>query len=520
MIVLDKITAESDDHQQQIWDVLAREIWPIFSATIRHIVFKEGNHLDNLRSRTSPTILTDLIQLNSICSYGLFPDVIADDGEPNANYAWQALAKLLHTPIIDDGRNRQILYKWLHTPTKNGQPKRLVCYGSLGYDPLGPPILEWVNNFKEVVRYIFLIVYDQLRMIKVERVGADDVVALITLNRPKALNADDGVHAIVLTGSEKAFAAGADINEMVPKKFAEFSVAVFWRIGLKLRLYESRQLRRLTDTPSGVDAFIQLAMMCDIIYAGEKAMFGQPEIKIGTIPGACGTHRLARIVGKSLAMKMCLTGEPINASKALQSGLFAEVFPPDQLVSEAIKLGETGGGVKYCQKDDSMEKTTEFSFSVTRCETTYFTIKCTTTFKEGKEQHSGDDEGEEADEHRTKKRGIISLEDGIIVDAEPLAKREKKQLVTPVNALEKGWDGELEKEGNLVRNSVLSEALWKSNAKWKEYIDTWLITVKNLKEVMHGKSFGEPSFKFNPLQGTGNNEASHCFECLPQQRRI
>ncbi|KAL3112271.1 hypothetical protein niasHT_013290 [Heterodera trifolii] len=138
-------------------------------------------------------------------------------------------------------------------------------------------------------------------------------------------------------------------------------------------------------------------------------------------------------------MKMCLTGEPINASKALQSGLVAEVFPPDQLVSDAIKLGETGGGVKYYQKDDSMEKTTEFSFSVIRCETTYFTIKCTTTFKEVKEQHSGDDEGEEADEHRTKKRGILSLEDGISSSyAEPLAKREKKQLVIPVKLVDEG----------------------------------------------------------------------------------
>ncbi|KAL3117150.1 hypothetical protein niasHT_007553 [Heterodera trifolii] len=193
-------------------------------------------------------------------------------------------------------------------------------------------------------------------MIKVERVGADDVVALITLNRPKALNAlcsqlmdelahsltyldkDDGVHAIVLTGSERAFAAGADIKEMVPKKFAEVFGGGFLENWSQVATVRKPTIAAVNGHALGGGC--ELAMMCDIIYAGEKAMFGQPEIKIGTIPGAGGTQRLARIVGKSLAMKMCLTGEPINASKALESGLVAEVFPPDQLVPEAIKLGE------------------------------------------------------------------------------------------------------------------------------------------------------------------------------------
>lgn len=197
-------------------------------------------------------------------------------------------------------------------------------------------------------------------MIKVGKAGANDCVGLITLNRPKALNAlckqlmdeladslqdldkDNSVAAIVITGSEKAFAAGADIKEMAPKKFAEVLGGGFLENWTQVSKVRKPVIAAVNGHALGGGC--ELAMMCDIIYAGEKAMFGQPEVKIGTICGAGGTQRLPRYVGKSLAMKMCLTGDPIDAKKALESGLVAEVFPPDQLVNEAIKLGEKIAG--------------------------------------------------------------------------------------------------------------------------------------------------------------------------------
>uniref|UniRef100_A0A915NF43 enoyl-CoA hydratase n=1 Tax=Meloidogyne floridensis TaxID=298350 RepID=A0A915NF43_9BILA len=152
------------------------------------------------------------------------------------------------------------------------------------------------------------------------------------------MDKDQSLGAIIVTGSEKAFAAGADIKEMAPKEFAHVFGTGFlenWSQVSKLR-------KPVIAAVNGhaLGGGCELAMMCDIIYAGEKAMFGQPEIKIGTIPGAGGTQRLTRIVGKSLAMKMCLTGDPIDAKTALQAGLVAGVFPPDQLVAETIKLAD------------------------------------------------------------------------------------------------------------------------------------------------------------------------------------
>merc|ERR1711994_375165 len=176
-------------------------------------------------------------------------------------------------------------------------------------------------------------------------------------NRPKALNAlfsplmddliaalthldnDSNVGAIVLTGSQKAFAAGADIKEMQNRKFAEnFSTNFleYWGNVSKVR-------KPIIAAVNGyaLGGGCELAMMCDVIYAGDTAKFGQPEITIGTIPGAGGTQRLTRIVGKSLAMQMNLSGVPINADKALQAGLVSEVFPAGEAVVQgAVKTAD------------------------------------------------------------------------------------------------------------------------------------------------------------------------------------
>ncbi|XP_045476324.1 enoyl-CoA hydratase, mitochondrial [Harmonia axyridis] len=193
-------------------------------------------------------------------------------------------------------------------------------------------------------------------LIKVEKAGAKNNVGLITLNRPKALNAlcdklmtevaqaldtleaDKDVGAIIITGSEKAFAAGADIKEMESYTYSKCVSGNFLE-----------QWNRVAKTVKPVIAAVngyalgggcELAMMCDIIYAGEKAKFGQPEILLGTIPGAGGTQRLPRAVGKSKAMEMVLTGNQVNAQEAEKMGLVSKVFPPEKLLEETIKLGE------------------------------------------------------------------------------------------------------------------------------------------------------------------------------------
>merc|ERR1712038_276170 len=192
-----------------------------------------------------------------------------------------------------------------------------------------------------------------LEFIKMERTGNDGRVAVLTLNRPKALNAlcsplindlltairhcesDDGIGAMVLTGSEKAFAAGADIKEMQNRTFAanyRENFLDFWGdVG------KSKKPIVAAVNGYALGGGCELAMMCDIIYAGASAKFGQPEILLGTIPGAGGTQRLTRAVGKSLAMEMCLTGDlKINADQALAAGLVSKVCPIDELVDEAL----------------------------------------------------------------------------------------------------------------------------------------------------------------------------------------
>lgn len=181
-------------------------------------------------------------------------------------------------------------------------------------------------------------------------------VGLITLNRPKALNAlnkaliselthavealeaDDAVGAIVLTGSEKAFAAGADIKEMASKSFIDAFGENFIADWQAL----SRARKPVIAAVQGyaLGGGCEIAMMCDFILAGESAKFGQPEISIGTIPGSGGTQRLTRFVGKSKAMEMCLTGRMMDAAEAERSGLVSRVVADADLLDEAIKVGE------------------------------------------------------------------------------------------------------------------------------------------------------------------------------------
>jgi enoyl-CoA hydratase len=181
-------------------------------------------------------------------------------------------------------------------------------------------------------------------------------VGLITLNRPKALNAlsdalvtelglaidafeaDDGIGCMVLTGSEKAFAAGADIKEMASKGYMDVYLEDFitkkWERASKAR-------KPIIAAVAGfaLGGGCELAMMCDFIIAGDNAKFGQPEINIGTIPGAGGTQRLTRYVGKSKAMEMVLTGRQIGAEEAERCGLVSRVVPVAELVDEAVKVG-------------------------------------------------------------------------------------------------------------------------------------------------------------------------------------
>jgi enoyl-CoA hydratase len=183
---------------------------------------------------------------------------------------------------------------------------------------------------------------------------------IITLNRPKALNAlcqkltdeltqaihvfeaDDSVSVIVITGGEKAFAAGADIKEMVNKTYMDVYKEDFIARG-----WESitRCRKPVIAAVAGycLGGGCEMAMMCDFIVAADNAKFSQPEITIGTIPGAGGTQRLTRAVGKAKAMEMCLTGRMIDAAEAEKAGLVARVFPAANLMTETLAIAEKIG---------------------------------------------------------------------------------------------------------------------------------------------------------------------------------
>jgi enoyl-CoA hydratase len=188
--------------------------------------------------------------------------------------------------------------------------------------------------------------------ILVETRGA---VGLITLNRPKALNAlcdalvremgqaldgfeaDDAIGAVVVTGSEKAFAAGADIKEMQSRSFADVFLADFVTKGWE-RVTTCRKPIVAAVAGFALGGGCELAMMCDTIIAAENARFGQPEITLGIIPGAGGSQRLTRFVGKAKAMDMVLTGRMMDAAEAERSGLVSRIVPNDTLVEEAVKI--------------------------------------------------------------------------------------------------------------------------------------------------------------------------------------
>jgi enoyl-CoA hydratase len=183
-------------------------------------------------------------------------------------------------------------------------------------------------------------------------------VGLITLNRPHALNAlcaplivemgaaldafeaDDAIGAIVVTGSDKAFAAGADIKEMQPQGYMDVYLRDFITKGWE-RATTCRKPIIAAVAGFALGGGCELAMMCDFILAADNAKFGQPEIKLGTIPGAGGTQRLTRFVGKSKAMEMVLTGRMMDAAEAERAGLVSRVFPLAELLPEAIKTAQT-----------------------------------------------------------------------------------------------------------------------------------------------------------------------------------
>jgi enoyl-CoA hydratase len=187
----------------------------------------------------------------------------------------------------------------------------------------------------------------------------EGAVAKVTCNRPDKLNAlneemfgelasaldrvanDAAVRALVLTGAGRAFVAGADIEQFTrldPLTAREFAQVGF-DLGLKLEGLEIPVIAAVNGFALGGGC--ELAMACDIIYASEEAKFGQPEINIGIMPGFGGSQRLARLVGKGLAMELCLTGRMIDAHEAKAAGLVARVFPADTLMEGALKVART-----------------------------------------------------------------------------------------------------------------------------------------------------------------------------------
>lgn len=190
--------------------------------------------------------------------------------------------------------------------------------------------------------------------ILVERRGR---VGVLTLNRPKALNAlnlqvmnevveatrtldrDPDIGALVLTGSTKAFAAGADIKEMQPRDYMEMYLSDWFTAWDQLAQLRKPTIAAVSGYALGGGC--ELAMLCDILLASDTAVFGQPEIKLGVIPGIGGSQRLTRAVGKAKAMDLCLTGRNMDAEEAERAGLVSRILPADELLAKALETAET-----------------------------------------------------------------------------------------------------------------------------------------------------------------------------------
>jgi enoyl-CoA hydratase len=182
-------------------------------------------------------------------------------------------------------------------------------------------------------------------------------VGIITLNRPKALNAlnsqlmrevvsvveeldaDSGIGAILITGSERAFAAGADIKEMQPKSYMDVYLDDFFAAWDRLAAARTPLIAAVSGYALGGGC--ELAMLCDVLIASDTAVFGQPEIKLGVIPGIGGSQRLTRAVGKAKAMEMCLTGRNMKVEEAERAGLVSRIVPVADLLDDAIATATT-----------------------------------------------------------------------------------------------------------------------------------------------------------------------------------
>jgi len=186
-------------------------------------------------------------------------------------------------------------------------------------------------------------------------------VGIIRFNRPQALNAlnaalvlelnaaidafeaDDAIGCILITGSEKAFAAGADIKEMAGQSYTDVNLGDF--AGNQDRIARARKPVVAAVAGFALGGGCEMAMQCDLIIAADSAKFGQPEIKLGVIPGIGGTQRLTRAVGKAKAMDLILTGRMMDAAEAERAGLVARVVPEASLMEEAMKVAETIAGM-------------------------------------------------------------------------------------------------------------------------------------------------------------------------------